>query len=176
MTAVYLVGFIGGLLFAVRTMLLGVERPRELSATGERSFRLSPPVVVAFCVVFGLSGYLLAHRGTAGPLTALTIATLLGATAGAAAARLVRRWWKVTPEHDVDDERYVLQGFVASVVRAIDPSTDGEVAFEYGSQRRVLRARSLDHSAVSAGTEVVIERIEGDVAYVESWLEVEKRL
>jgi hypothetical protein len=50
------------------------------------------------------------------------------------------------------------------------------VAFEVGQQQRVLPARSLDDLALAAGTEVVIERIENDVAYVESWMEVEKRL
>ena len=42
--------------------------------------------------------------------------------------------------------------------------------------RRVLPARSFDDGTLAAGTEVVIERIEDDIAYVEAWLEVEKRL
>jgi membrane protein implicated in regulation of membrane protease activity len=39
-----------------------------------------------------------------------------------------------------------------------------------------LRARSLDDASVDEGTEVVIERIEGDLAYVEPWVQVEERL
>ena len=35
------------------------------------------------------------------------------------AARLVKRWWGATPEHDVDDERYVLQGHVGRVTKPI---------------------------------------------------------
>ena len=53
---------------------------------------------------------------------------------------------------------------------------DGEVAFDIEGDHRVLRARSFDDGALAAGTEVVIERIENDVAYVEAWMEVEKRL
>ena len=47
MTIVYLASFIGGLLLAVRIMMYGVERPRDEHPAGERSFRLSPPIVVA---------------------------------------------------------------------------------------------------------------------------------
>ena len=176
MIVLYLVSFVGGLLLAVRVMMYGVERPRELDASAERSFRLSPPIMIAFAIVFGISGYVLTRRPGASPVLAAVIAAGLGLVASFAAARLVSAWWKVTPEHDVDDERYVLQGHLARVVKAIGADSDGEVAFEFGSQQRVVRARGVDHVTMSAGTEVVIERIENDVAYVEAWLEVEKRL
>jgi hypothetical protein len=39
-----------------------------------------------------------------------------------------------------------------------------------------MPARAIDDHAVRAGTEVVIERIENGVAFVEEWAEVEKRL
>src|SRR6185369_1371544 len=141
MKVVFLVSFVGGLLLAVRVMMQGVERPRELSPGGERSFRLSPPIVIAFALVFGLSGYLLVRGPTTGPVPALAIAVALGLIASVAAARLVTAWWKVTPEHDVDDERYVLQGHLARVVKAIEEGSDGEVAFEVGAEKRVVRAR-----------------------------------
>jgi len=34
----------------------------------------------------------------------------------------------------------------------------------------------LDGTPVAVGTEVIIDRVEGGVAYVESWVEVEQRL
>jgi membrane protein implicated in regulation of membrane protease activity len=176
MTAVFLASLIGGLLLAVRIMILGVERPRERSPAGERSFRLSPPLLVAFMVVFGISGYLLVHRTSIGPLKSSLAAIVLGSAAAIAAARLVRRWWVITPEHDVDDERYILQGQVARVVTPIADGSDGEVAFDFGSEHRVVRARGVSDVTMAAGTEVVIERIEDEVAFVEPWLEVEKRL
>src|SRR6185369_8351839 len=119
MRAVFLASLIGGLLLAVRIMILGVERPPERSPTGERSFRLSPPVIVAFLVVFGIVGYLLNGRATVSAVGSAVIAAVLGGLASALAAHLVRRWWTITPEHDVDDERYVLQGQVARVVTPI---------------------------------------------------------
>jgi hypothetical protein len=176
MTALFLVCFIGGLLLAVRVMIYGVERPREASPSGERSFRLSPPMVVAFSVVFGAVGYGATARNLGSNGSRITIAAGLGILSAVAAAWLVRRWWTVTPEHDVDDERYVLQGHLARVTKPIRAGVEGEVSFDFANDHRVLRARSLDEAAIAVGTDVVIERIEDDLAYVESWAEVEKRL
>jgi hypothetical protein len=92
------------------------------------------------------------------------------------AARLVLKWWTLTPEHDVEGEREMLQGHLARVTKSIRADVDGEVAFDFANEHRVLRARSCDAAALAAGTEVVIEHIDDDVAYVEAWAEVEKRL
>ena len=86
MTAVFIASLIGGLLLAVRIMMLGVERPQERSSTGERSFRLSPPLIVAFTVVFGVSGYLVVRRTSVGALGATLIAVALGTVAALIAA------------------------------------------------------------------------------------------
>jgi membrane protein implicated in regulation of membrane protease activity len=176
MTVIYLAVFIVGLLLGIRIMLYGVERPREQSPSGERSFSGTPAILCAFTIVSGALGYMLTRRSIGTDLTRGAIAFGSGALAAIAAARLVSRWWKVTPEHDVDDERYILQGHVGRVTKPIRADVDGEVMFEIGTEARMMRARSFDESAMSAGTEVVIERVEGDVAYVEAWREVEKRL
>jgi membrane protein implicated in regulation of membrane protease activity len=176
MTVLYLGCFIGGLLLAVRVMIYGVERPRESNPSGERSFRLSPALIVAFSVVFGATGYTLTKGNMGASESRLAAAAGFGVLAAVVAARLVRKWWRVTPEHDVDDERYVLQGHLARVTKPIQAGVEGEVSFEFANDRRVLRARSLDDGALAIGTDVVIERIEDDLAIVEAWAEVEKRL
>jgi membrane protein implicated in regulation of membrane protease activity len=176
MTIVYLACFIGGLLLAVRIMIAGVERPREQHPEGERTFRLSPPVVSAFAVLFGLIGYILTRQAVGSPVTDAVIAAVVAGVAAAVTARLVRDWWKVTPEHETDDERFVLQGHVARVTRSISRGVDGEVTYEIGAKTFVHPARGIDDTELPAGSEVVIERIEDGVAYVESWAEVEKRL
>jgi membrane protein implicated in regulation of membrane protease activity len=176
MSVVYLAVFIGGLLLAVRVMIAGVERPRTEHPLGERSFRLTEPVIVSFAVTFGVVGYILARRQVASAGTQFFVSAALGIVASVLSARAVQRWWTVTPEHEVDDERYILQGHLARVTKTIDSGVDGEVAFELDQQQRVLPARAMDGSVLAAGSDVVIDRIEDDVAYVESWLEVEKRL
>lgn len=176
MMYVYLASFVVGLLLAVRVMMYGVERPREQNPSGERSFRLSPAVGVAFTTVFGITGYVLTRLELGTSAGRVAIGALLAIVASLVTAHFVRKWWTVTPEHDVDDERYVLQGHIARVTKPIRADVDGEVTYQLGNERHVLRARSFDEAALSVGTEVVIERIEGEVAYVEAWMEVEKRL
>src|SRR5262249_51597126 len=147
MTVLYLASFIGGLILAVRIMTHGVERPREEHPTGDRSFHLSPPLIVSFAMLFGASGYLMA-RGGVSQTIAVPVAVLLGGAGAIIAANLVRKWWTVVPEHDVDDERYVLQGHLARVTKSIGPDVDGEVAFEFAGDRRLLRARGSFGEAI----------------------------
>jgi hypothetical protein len=176
MTILFLASFVAGLLLAVRVMMYGVERPREENPAGERSFRLSPAIIVVFLITFGATGYVLTRRGSTSVAMTLGVAAGLGVVLAAIAAYFVKKWWIITPEHDVDDVRYILQGHIARVTKPIRADVDGEVTYEIGSERHVVRARSFDDGAIAAGTEVVIERIENDVAYVEAWMEVEKRL
>jgi membrane protein implicated in regulation of membrane protease activity len=176
MTILYLVSFIGGLLLAVRVMIFGVERARADHPAGERTFRLSPAVIAVTAVVFGVAGYVLDRPSIGGPVRSVSMAALLAVISGMATARWVRRWWSITPEHEVEDVRYQLQGHLAQVTKPIEIDQPGEVTFELAGERRVLRARHFEQGALAAGTDVVIERIEDEVAYVEAWQEVEKRL
>lgn len=176
MTILYLASFIGGLLLAVGVMIFGVERPRARHPSGERSFRISPAPVGTFAVAFGAVGYILAHTRFVGIAATAAIALLVAAISAATTARLVRQWWAVTPEHEVEDERYLLQGHLARITDSIGLEAEGKVTFEVEGKLHVLRARNLDQGSLPAGTDVVIERIEHEVAYVEAWQEVEKRL
>ena len=92
MTYLYLASFVVGLLLAVRIMIYGVERPRADHPAGERSFRVSPAVIVAFATLFGLVGYALARETAVGAAATCAIATAVGLVAAVTAARLVRKW------------------------------------------------------------------------------------
>jgi hypothetical protein len=179
LTVVFVTALILGLLIAVRAMLLGVERSRTpLGAPPPTtpSVRFSTPVVSAFASTFGAVGYLLTRPGRMGLAAGTTVALIVGTIAGAFAVRLVRRAAAFVPEHDLDDPRYVLQGHVATVTAPIGRAGEGEIAYVVEGTRHTVRARGLDGSTADRGVEVVIERIEDGVAYVEPWVEVEKRL
>lgn len=175
MTAFFVGLFFVGLIAAVRVMLYGVERERPAGDDSPRSFSSTPALVAAFCVVSGIVGYATVKFGGR-PAFAWGGALLAGLLAAFVAARAVARWWEVVPEHDVDDERYVLQGSLGRIVANIGERSAGEVSLEGVSPRRVLPARTIDDQPMAAGTEVVIERIEDGVAFVEDWAAVEKRL
>ena len=164
-----------GLLAAVRVMLYGVERPRPAGDQSPRSFSASPALVATFCFVAGIVGYASLRLGTH-VFAAIVAALGVGTVATYAASQIIASWWTVVPEHDVDDERYVLQGSLGRVVAAIDGSQGGKISLESSGHRDLLPARGIDDQTMAVGTEVVIERIEDGVAYVEDWATVEKRL
>lgn len=178
-TVVFIAALIAGLLLAVRAMLLGVERQRFPLGTPSSSIpnvRVSTPVVAAFTITFGATGYLLTRPGRLGAASGTIVALIVGTLAATLAVRLVKRAAAFVPEHDPEDPRYVLQGHVATVTTPIGTGGDGEITYLVEGMRRTVRARGLDGTTAERGVEVVIERIEDDVAYVEPWVEVEKRL
>ena len=175
MTGVYLGAFIGGLLLGVAVMLFGIERRRASTREQtQRRIRPSLPLLSAFAIGFGVGGYSLSR--VASTLGAFIAAIAIGAVAAILTRWLVAKSAAVSFEHDQEDERFVLQGHVARVVASISAGGEGRITFDLGEERRMLRARSLDDVTVDEGTEVVIDRIEDDVAYVEPWLQVEERL
>lgn len=173
MTVVYLLAFIAGLLLGVRVMLFGIERRSRARASSSGEFRSTLPLVAGFAIGFGVAGYLISRF--ASPLGAF-IAALIAGAAGMGLFRWLVIKSATAAELDVEDERFALQGHVARVVSSIRAGSEGQISFEAAGEQRVLRARSLDDGPVGEGTEVVIERIEGDLAFVEPWVQVEQRL
>ena len=182
----YLATFLSGLLLGVYVMIRGVERvgarghSLELDALGRplgtSRMALTAPTVGAFATLLGITGYLLWRYTTltTGLQLALGFGTALLGTV--LATRAVSHWARQAATQDVVDERYLLQGHPAQVVIAIGPTQPGEIAYVVGGKRYATPAQSLDGTAVAAGTEVVIDRLEEGVAYVEPWVQVEQRL
>jgi hypothetical protein len=73
-------------------------------------------------------------------------------------------------------ETYEIQGQLAVVTRAISPAQDGEISYDRLGKNELVPARSLGATVVVTGSEVVIDRIEDGVAFVEEWAVVEQRL
>jgi hypothetical protein len=175
MPYVLLASFIAGLLLAVRIMFFGAER-RRAHAVDRMPLRRSEPAIAAFLIMFGVAGYLLTRRGTLSTPAGFAVAAVLGVAWAAFVTRLAIATARVTPEHDPDDPRYLLQGHVAVVAEAIPTGGEGSVTIDENAAQRTLRARMIDGSAVEDGVEVCIERVEDGVAFVELWSLVEARL
>ena len=175
MSAFFVGLFFVGSIAAVRVMLYGVERVRDAGDSSPRSFSSYPALIASFAGVAGIVGYLSVRAGLQ-PAVIWTLPFVAAVIAAWGTARAVARWWTVVPEHDVDDERYVLQGSLGRVVTTIPARSPGQISLEGGVPQKLMPARSIDDQQIIAGTEVVIERIEEGVAYVEDWAEVEKRL
>jgi membrane protein implicated in regulation of membrane protease activity len=188
MSALFLACFVVGLVLAVYAMLHGVERrvpaspvaPHEATGAWDAAAAPSPLLNVqsigAFVAGFGVAGYLLARFTELPPLAAVGLALLVGAAGVVLSATLIARWVIPGARSEAVDDRYLLQGHPASGTRPIERAAEGEIAYEADDRRYVVRARSWDDEPIAAGAEVVIERVEGGVAYVERWAQVEQRI
>ena len=174
MLYLYLAAFLSGLLLGVRLMFFGAERRRRWS--GSTPLRRSEPAIVAFLFAFGAFGYVFTRRGTLAPLATLGVSALLAVAWAVIVTRLAIVAARIQPEHDPDDPRYVLRGCVGLVTIAIPEHGAGMIKFQDANTFRTVSARSVDGAAIDPGQEVCIERIEGDVAFVELWSLVEQRL
>jgi hypothetical protein len=170
---VFLASFIGGLLLAVFAMLHGVEHARRNRSKAPSAF-FNLPAIAAFAVGFGAAGYPLATRSRLPNWAILLIAIGSGALAISGMITLLAQW--ALRAHSLSPEHEEIQGHLAVVSQEIAPGSSGEIAYELQGRQLRIPARGLSERPMSVGAEVVIDRIENGVAFVEEWSVVEQRL
>lgn len=175
---VYNAAVLAGLVLLVRVMIAGVESPAaQPLTTGEKlRVRLLPALAGTFLLVVGLVGSAALPLGL--PLKA---ATALALASGALIALLARNLILSAAAQPVTDHefdpRFALQGVPGIVVDAIPAEGRGSVRLATaGAPATELAAAAVDATPIPPGVEVVVDRIEDDVAYVEAWSAVERRL
>jgi membrane protein implicated in regulation of membrane protease activity len=186
MQALFLVVFVAGLVLNVVFVIRGTERwsgaevGRRLDAFGREvqlgRISLRTPVIASIASAFGLTGYLIDRFASLPLWSTLTFAALGSVAAVTTAVLLVRRWAVPHALRDIPDARYILQGQLATVTQEIPLRGEGEVSYQIDDRRFSMRAQSLDGSAIDRDTDVVIERLEDGVVFVEDWARVEQRL
>src|SRR5688500_2281111 len=156
-------------------MLFGVQRRIDAEHLAHRVW---PLPLAAFLGAAGSRVY--ARSDSPAGVTAGWVATvvLVAALAGAGARWVVIRSASIPSTDPEDDPRYRFQGHVARVVESIVGgefgTAKGRIAFDFDGQRHELRAvwspeGDLRRQTATAGmvdNEVVIERVDGDVALV----------
>jgi len=172
---VFLTAFIAGLLLAVFAMLHGVERPRGNRSRAPSAF-FNLPAVAAFAVGFGAMGYPLASRTHLPVWAVLLIAIATGALAISGMITLLARWAFRGISAAPADEMHEIQGQLAVVTRDISVQAPGEILYGHHGRQIQIPARGLSTKPLLAGSEVVIDRIEDGIAFVEEWAVVERRL
>jgi hypothetical protein len=188
MSVAFALCFIAGLVLSVYVMLHGVERGAAPSAgapheqTGAHDPRTEPRPFVnrqsaaAFATLFGAAGYLLLRFSPLSAGLVLASAAAAGVLGLVASGLLLRAWALPSARREVVDDRYLMQGHPATVTRAIPAEGEGEIAYEVDGRRWTVAARSWDGAPITEAVDVAIERVEGGVAYVEQWAQVEARL
>lgn len=178
MIPLFVTTFAVGLVLGVYAMLHGVERRQRgqswvAQAMAEPRARLLWPSAASFLFVFGLSGYALT-RATALSAVATALVAAGIAVAGIVLTILVIQAWAVPgARREPEDPRYLLQGYPGTIARGDAETT---VTYEVDGTSHTVRAESIDGTPLEEGSEVVIERIEDGVAYVEVWAVVEQRI
>jgi membrane protein implicated in regulation of membrane protease activity len=134
-------------------------------------------VFAAFSFCAGIVGYALSRFTQLGAIAQVVIAGVAGGGLAILAATIVAKWALPRARKDIPDERFLLQGHFAHVIEDVGPdTTPGLVAVEINGEEHTAPAVSLMGEAILKGTEVVIERIEGSLAFVETWSAVERRI
>ena len=172
---IFLVAFIAGLVLAVIAMLHGVEHTRTNRTQAPSPF-FNLPAIAAFAIGFGAVGYPIASRTRLPAWAALLIAIGSGAAAISAMITLLARWaLRGTSTGSMADE-HEIQGQLAVVTRDIASAEPGEIAYELLGRTVRVPAKALSGKPLPTGAEVVIDRIENGVAFVEEWAVVEQRI
>jgi hypothetical protein len=180
--ALFLLGVAG----AVYVLVRGVERPRGKGPSppvdafgrevGVGVVSLRAPVAATALLASGLVGSILV-RVAALPLWATVLWSAAAAVVAApVSARLVRRWALRAAVDNAPDPRYALQGHIAQVVQPATERAPAAVKYTANGRQVVAPARCLDETPLVPGMEVVIDRLEDGVVYVEAWAQVEQRL
>jgi hypothetical protein len=183
-THLFLGLFLVGLVLGVGAMLFGVEKRRApvdgAAGAPPISARLTVPNIAAFAAASGAVGYLLRHYSSLGTGAIFIIAAAAGIAGVIGASLLVARWALPAVAAEVVDERYLLQGHPARVTRVVSGGAGAtsayEISYEEAGSTHVLPAHSLEGTELSPGMDVVIDRVENGVAYIEAWSVVERRL
>jgi hypothetical protein len=124
--------------------------------------------ITAFMAFFGGSGWVLYDSANVGPVIALVAATIVGVAGGGVVFWfLVKVLLAGQTEMDPYDSR--IEGSVGHVTIPIQGGKIGEIVFSREGVRRSEGARSATGTPIARGTEVVIVRYEGGIAYVEPW-------
>lgn len=167
--------FLAGMLLWIRVMFFGVQKRIDDDRVDHRRWPLAGSALLVSM------GAMLYARPVVTP-TWMAAVALVGLAAGLGAWWFVKRSSEIPSTDPDDDPRYRFQGHVARVIQAMEPNSatpTGRIAFTFEGKRIELRASWSPEGTKGTGRvdeEVVIERIEDDLAYVEPWAVVEGRL
>jgi len=129
--------------------------------------------IMAFLAWFGGVGYLLSTRSSLALLASLAISLFAGFAASYVVFRFMAALMRSGPG-EMREWDYRLEGSVGTVSMPIRSNGIGEVIFEQNGSRRSVSARCDGGKAIALGAEVVIERYENGIAYVQLWEEFTK--
>lgn len=187
MISVGLFVFLAGLVLGVFAMLHGTqrrvqpalaphERTSEHDPAAEPSALFNLASLAAFTLGCGLTAYLVARYADLPLAAEIVLALVAGGLSLSLQSLLIARWAIPSARREQVDHRYLLQGTIGRVIATAPAGGTGAMTYQLDGRTYDLPLRGMQGEAFTAGTEVVIDRVEDGVAYVESWAAVEQRL
>lgn len=131
--------------------------------------------IMIFLCWFGAAGYLLTKYGTFVAGVVLVLAGVCGVIGGALIFMFLTKFL-LPHEHELTADETAVVGAVGRVSSMIRPEGTGEIVYEQLGALRSAPARSEDGSPIPKDEEVFVVRYEKGIAYVRSWMEVEREL
>ena len=156
-------------------MLHGVEFLRRNRSRAPSPF-FNFPAVAAFAVGSGSVGYVLSSRTNLRAWAVVVLALIGGVLATSGMIALLARWALRKGAPAGHDELETIQGQLAMVTQEIPAGGTGTISYEYLGAKLQSPARAMGDQMVEQGCDVVIDRIEDGVAFIEEWAVVEQRL
>jgi hypothetical protein len=171
--ASFALGAFGGHLHLAGLDLGGGDAGGDVGAGGadQAGAHVSPfnlSTISAFLAWFGGAGYLLVRFSDLAAVLVLLVSGAVGVVGGGIIFVTLTRY--VLPRlTELRPEDFRVEGAIGRVTVPIRAGGTGEVVYSLGGTRHVDGARSVSGEAVERGAEVVIQRMEKGIAYVERW-------
>lgn len=171
MMAVYWACLIGGVFYAILSVLFGDllgdhDVPHAGEVHGDHGIDfLKPAVIVSAVTVFGGSGIMLTKYAGLAVLSATVLSIGIGVVAAVAIYFLYVRPMRnseTSQGYSMDD----LVGRVGEVMTTIPEKGYGEVMLKVGAANACQIAASADNIPIASGTRVVVVQADRDTLYV----------
>ncbi len=148
----------------------GVQLP-DANGVGPHISPFNFSTLMAFLAWFGGAGYLLTVWKQVGFLAVFALATGFGLVGGMVVFAFISKVLMRT-DSTLYESDYRMEGLLGHVSVGIRAGGTGEIIFSQEGVRRTCGARSEEGGEIAKGTEVVITRYEGGIAYVRRWEEM----
>jgi len=147
----------------------GVANSSSSHSVGHISW-FNASTAMAFLAWFGGIGYILSAHSPLVGVIVLVFAIAGGLCASWAVFKFMVKLMNTESSH-LKDEDYRHEGLVCTVTMPVRANGTGEIMYMQNGVRRSAGARSCNGKPLEKGAEVVIERYENGVAYVNRWEE-----
>ncbi len=133
---------------------------------------VNPPTIAGFLMVFGASGYLLTRFADWRLMAILAIASGLGLMGAAVVFWFLARVLMAS-ERPLNPADFDMTGVFGRLSQTVRPRGTGEMIFTQEGRRLGVPVRTETGEPLPRGTEVIVTRYEGGIAYVRTWDEMQ---